>query len=102
MGTLRLICLACIVIGYLFGSFQTAYFYGKHKGVDVRSKGSGNLGTTNMFRVLGIRAGLLTFVGDIAKVFIAEGLTYLVFVVGAGFEIDRIAIFFSCFLHNQS
>ena len=88
----RLICLACILIGYCFGLFQTAYIYGKHIGVDVRTKGSGNLGTTNMFRVLGIRAGLCTFVGDLFKVFICVALTFVVFVLVLKFDIARYAI----------
>ena len=88
----RLICLACVLIGYCFGLFQTAYIYGKHIGVDVRSKGSGNLGTTNMFRVLGIRAGLCTFVGDLFKVFICVALTFVVFVLLLKFDIARYAI----------
>ena len=88
----RLICLACIVIGYCFGMFQTAYIYGKHIGVDVRSKGSGNLGTTNMFRVLGIRAGVSTLIGDLFKVFISVALTFLIFGVWLKFDIARYAI----------
>ncbi|MBR6349093.1 MAG: glycerol-3-phosphate 1-O-acyltransferase PlsY [Lachnospiraceae bacterium] len=88
----RLICLACVVIGYGFGLFQTAYIYGKHIGVDVRSKGSGNLGTTNMFRVLGIRAGVSTFIGDLFKVFISVALTFVVFVLLLKFDIARYAI----------
>ena len=37
----------CLLIGYVFGLFQTAYFYGKAKGIDIRKYGSGNAGTTN-------------------------------------------------------
>ena len=43
----------CLFIGYVFGLFQTAYFYGKTKGIDIRKYGSGNAGTTNALRVLG-------------------------------------------------
>ena len=46
-------------IGYLFGLFQTGYLYGKSQGIDIRSEGSGNAGTTNSLRVLGIKAVLL-------------------------------------------
>ena len=42
----------CLLIGYVFGLFQTAYFYGKAKGIDIRKYGSGNAGTTNALRVL--------------------------------------------------
>ena len=42
-------------IGYLFGLFQTGYLYGKSQGIDIRSEGSGNAGTTNSLRVLGMQ-----------------------------------------------
>ena len=60
----RLICLA---IGYVCGLFQTGYIVGEMSHVDIRKKGSGNAGTTNALRVLGWKAGLLTFAGDVLK-----------------------------------
>lgn len=59
--------LVCVLIGYCFGCFSTAYFVGKLHGIDIRNEGSGNLGSTNALRTLGIKAGLMTFVGDILK-----------------------------------
>ena len=53
-----------VLIGYVFGLFQTAFFYGKLKGIDIREHGSGNSGTTNALRVLGPKAGLIVFLGD--------------------------------------
>ena len=41
------------------------------KGIDIREYGSGNAGTTNAIRVLGTKAGLLVFVGDMLKSLIA-------------------------------
>lgn len=61
----------CLGIGYLFGIFQTAYIYGKMNGIDIREYGSGNAGTTNALRVLGKKAGLIVFLGDVAKTVIA-------------------------------
>lgn len=58
----------CLLIGYVFGLFQTAYFYGKTKGIDIRKYGSGNAGTTNALRVLGTKAGLIVFAGDCLNV----------------------------------
>ena len=58
-------------IGYLFGLFQTGYLYGKSQGIDIRNEGSGNAGTTNSLRVLGIKAGLITFAGDLCKAILA-------------------------------
>lgn len=57
----------CLVLGYLFGMIQTAYFYGRAHGIDIREHGSGNAGTTNTLRVLGKKAGLIVFIGDICK-----------------------------------
>lgn len=57
----------CLLIGYGFGLFQTAYIYGRAKGIDIRNHGSGNAGTTNTLRVLGTKAGLIVFAGDVLK-----------------------------------
>lgn len=69
----------CLLIGYLFGLFQTAYFYGKAHGIDIRQYGSGNSGTTNALRVLGTKAGLIVFAGDCLKCIIAVWIVRLVF-----------------------
>ena len=61
----------CLVIGYAFGNFQTAYILGKMNGIDIREYGSGNAGTTNAIRVLGTKAGLTVFIGDMLKSLIA-------------------------------
>ena len=62
-----MIRIVCLLIGYCFGLFQTSYFYGKLHGVDIRTMGSGNAGTTNAFRTLGKKAGVITLVGDMLK-----------------------------------
>lgn len=72
----------CIVLGYAFGLFQTAYFYGKAHGIDIRQHGSGNSGTTNALRVLGTKAGLIVFAGDCLKCILAVVIVRLIF--GAG------------------
>lgn len=69
----------CLVIGYVFGLFQTAYFYGKAHGIDIRQHGSGNSGTTNALRVLGTKAGLIVFAGDCLKCIAAVWLVRLLF-----------------------
>ncbi len=61
----------CIIIGYVFGLFQTAFIYGKLHGIDIREHGSGNAGTTNTLRVLGTKAGLIVLLGDIIKCILA-------------------------------
>ena len=67
----------CLLIGYVFGLFQTAYFYGKAHGIDIRQHGSGNAGTTNTLRVLGTKAGLIVFAGDCLKCMAAVWLVRL-------------------------
>lgn len=71
--------LLCLLIGYGFGLFQTAWIYGKCKGIDIRKHGSGNAGTTNTMRVLGKKAGYLVFLGDAGKCIIAILVTRLLF-----------------------
>ena len=65
--------------GYLFGLFQTGYLYGKSQGIDIRKEGSGNAGATNSLRVLGLKAGLITFAGDLFKAIFAVLLMHLIF-----------------------
>ncbi len=72
----RLISLA---VGYVFGLFQTAFFYGKAHGIDIREHGSGNSGTTNALRVLGKKAGLIVLLGDCLKAMIAIFLIRAIF-----------------------
>lgn len=69
----------CIIIGYCFGLIQTAYIYGKMNGIDIRTVGSGNAGTTNALRVLGKKAGLIVFLGDVAKTVAAVIVVRLLF-----------------------
>ncbi len=62
--------LICLIIGYGFGCFSTAYVIGKANNIDIRNYGSGNAGTTNALRTLGWKAGFLTFIGDAIKAII--------------------------------
>lgn len=57
-----------IIVGYALGNIPFSYMVGKKMGhVDIRQHGSGNTGATNVYRVLGIKAGLWAFVGDFVK-----------------------------------
>ena len=70
----------CLCIGYAFGCISTGLIVGKTKNVDIRKYGSGNVGTTNALRTLGVKAGLVTFLGDILKCVIPVVLMkYVVF-----------------------
>lgn len=59
--------LVCLLIGYIFGCFQTSYIYGRMHGIDIRQYGSGNAGTTNSLRVLGKKAGIIVLLCDMLK-----------------------------------
>lgn len=60
----------CLIIGYGCGCFSTGYFVGKANNIDIRKEGSGNVGATNTLRTLGVKAALITFLGDAFKAII--------------------------------
>jgi len=60
-----------LLLSYLLGAFPTSYVAGRiTRGIDLREHGSGNLGATNAFRVLGWRVAVVVFLVDIAKGFV--------------------------------
>lgn len=64
------------VAAYLIGSIPTAYIFGRVlKGIDIREYGSGNIGATNVFRVIGKTPGIIVLIIDIIKGLISA--TYL-------------------------
>ncbi|AYW45186.1 glycerol-3-phosphate 1-O-acyltransferase PlsY [Tetragenococcus koreensis] len=67
-----------IIIAYLLGSIPSGFWIGKafYK-KDIRQFGSGNTGTTNTFRVLGVKAGFAVFLADLLKGTLATSLAYL-------------------------
>jgi len=58
---------AVAVAAYLLGSIPTGYLVAKARGIDIRSVGSGNIGATNAFRVLGKPAGTFVLLIDALK-----------------------------------
>ena len=56
-----------LLVAYLCGSIPAAYLAGRAYGVDLRQHGSGNLGATNVVRVLGAKVGAHVFAVDVAK-----------------------------------
>lgn len=81
-----------VVISYLIGSIPTAYLFGRfYKGIDIRQHGSGNVGATNAFRVLGKIPGALVLLLDAAKGVVSTTvvadileLNSIIFLVGLG------------------
>jgi glycerol-3-phosphate acyltransferase PlsY len=67
-----------VILAYLIGSIPSGLIIGKRfYGVDIRQHGSGNLGGTNTFRVLGVKAGLTVTTADILKGTLASALPFL-------------------------
>lgn len=56
-----------IIVAYLVGSIPTGLILSRATGVDIRKSGSGNIGATNVTRLLGKKLGALTLVGDVLK-----------------------------------
>jgi glycerol-3-phosphate acyltransferase PlsY len=81
-----------LIFSYLIGSIPTAYIFAKvFKGIDIRKHGSGNVGATNAFRVLGPRIGITVLVLDALKglacvVFIAD------FLIRQGIVVDGLLL----------
>jgi glycerol-3-phosphate acyltransferase PlsY len=69
--------ITCSIIGYLLGSFPAGYFAGRMAGVDVRRAGSGNIGATNVLRVLGKKWGYPVFLIDAFKGFAAVRVAFI-------------------------
>ncbi|PLR69963.1 glycerol-3-phosphate acyltransferase [Bacillus sp. UMB0893] len=67
-----------IILAYLLGSIPSGLIVGKvGYGIDIREHGSGNLGGTNTFRTLGVKAGLIVTIADILKGTLAASLPFL-------------------------
>lgn len=98
----------CLGIGYLFGLIQSGYLYGKTKHMDIRQHGSGNAGSTNVLRVMGVKAALIVFLGDFFKAVLAMTLVRILF-RGSVMGTDLLAMYaglgvtlghnFPCYLH---
>lgn len=70
---------AIFILAYFLGAIPFAYFAGRLKNIDIRQHGSGNMGTTNAFRLLGAKLGIAVLIGDALKGALAAGLSYWVF-----------------------
>ncbi len=80
-----------VIIGYLLGSFPTAYIIARiKKGIDIREVGVRNMGGANVFREVGKREGIITLIIDMGKgalsIYIAQLLAVsLPWVLATGF-----------------
>lgn len=76
-----------ICISYLTGSIPFGLVLGRLAGIDVRKDGSGNIGATNVSRLVGRKLGALTLLLDAAK-----GLLPMVVVNGLGFDLTIVML----------
>jgi len=82
------LCFASVgLIAYLIGSFPTGYLVGRLRGIDVRNVGSGNVGATNVTRVLGKQFGYPVFTVDFFK---GLGALLLAAAVAHRFQVDSV------------
>lgn len=69
----------CFLIGYLIGNINPAYILSKLNGFDIRERGSGNAGASNVTMIMGKKAGVFTALFDISKAFIASVIAVSLF-----------------------
>lgn len=94
------------LVAYLLGSIPTGYLVAKARGIDIRTVGSGNIGATNAFRILGKAAGSFVLFADALKGWLAvqlvAGIVATIF-PGAPLENLRIAAGLAAILgHNYT
>jgi len=65
-----------IALAYLCGSVPVGFLLASLAGIDIRRRGSGNIGATNVARVVGWREGVLTLLGDVLKGFLPVLLSW--------------------------
>jgi len=79
---------ALLALAYLIGATPTSYIIGKaFHGIDLREHGSGNLGATNAFRILGAKSAVPVVIVDIAKGFVPTWLFAPLAGVGFGWTL---------------
>ncbi len=89
--TLLILCLVLLaVLSYFIGNISPATLVGKMHGIDIRSQGSGNPGTTNVLRTLGKKAAACTLIIDIMKGFLPAFLSG--FAINALFDAGQTGI----------
>jgi glycerol-3-phosphate acyltransferase PlsY len=104
-----LICVACLALGYLFGSVSPAYILGQVlKNIDIREHGTRNAGTMNTYHVLGLGPAVLTVIFDMGKGLLAMALAHglgasptLVYLAGCAAVVGHVFPFYLGFRGGQ-
>ncbi len=90
--------LLSIVIGYILGSFPTAYVLLKKKGIDITKAGSGNVGAMNSYEVTNSKStGVIVLLIDFLKGFLSVYIVGLIYPVN--FVLQGVAMIFAIFSH---
>lgn len=88
------------IFAYLCGSIPSAFLIGKAMAqIDIRQHGSGNVGSTNALRTLGLKGGLLSLLGDILKTIVALALPFFLRAPNLGFFVAGLCVIIG---HNWS
>lgn len=69
----------CIVMGYLMGCISPSYILSKRQKIDLRTRGTNNLGATNTFMTMGKAAGAFVLIYDILKAFLAVKIAVILY-----------------------
>ena len=86
-----------LIVSYLLGSIPSGYWLGKLiKGIDIRQHGSGNIGATNTFRILGKPLGMITLVLDIGKGWLAVILAQKLFGINLDWQFVLVGLTAVC------
>ncbi|RAO99781.1 hypothetical protein PW5551_01765 [Petrotoga sp. 9PW.55.5.1] len=89
-----------LVICYLFGSIPFSFLIPWSKGIDIRKKGSGNVGGTNVLRTLGPKWGALSIALDFLKAFVPVLITRSLF--GVDLWVPLLAVLLVVLGHDYS
>lgn len=71
------ILILCTFLSYLIGSFSMSYLISKKKKINLKEKGSKNLGTSNTVILIGVKEGLIVLLSDVFKIVIAMSILSL-------------------------
>lgn len=83
-----LLVVTAIILAYMVGSIPTGLILGRCQGIDIRLYGSGNIGATNTFRVLGRRWGIVCLVLDILKGYLPVWILVAEYFAPSGIQLD--------------
>lgn len=78
---------ALLLAAYLLGSVPYGYIVGRIRGLDVRQHGSGNIGASNVMRLLGVPAGILVLLLDASKGYLGVAMMRM-----AGFDMPELLL----------